>query len=50
MKNFLKQLFCKHKFVRFYQSIGNNILHEKIWYYDDWQVDKCNKCGKQKNI
>lgn len=34
----------------FYQSIGNQFLHKNIWYYDDWKVNKCDKCGKEKIV
>ena len=50
MKKFFKQLFCKHKFVRFYQSCGSKILHDQIWYYDDFLTDECSKCGKLKEV
>jgi len=50
MKLFFKQLFCKHSFIRYYQSIGNRFLHLNIWYYDDYQIDKCSKCGKEKPV
>jgi hypothetical protein len=50
MKKIIKQLFCKHNFIRYYQSIGNQFLHKNIWYYDDWEIDRCSKCGKEKSV
>lgn len=50
MKKFLKQLFCKHEFNRYWMSDGNMFYHESQWYYDDWQVDYCAKCNKEKSV
>lgn len=50
MIKFIKQLFCKHVFVRYWQTSGNAFYHKTQWYYDDWQVDYCSKCGKGKTV
>lgn len=50
MKKIIKQLFCKHIFTRYWQTAGNLFYHTKQWYYDDWEVDYCKKCGKEKSV
>ena len=51
MKKFIKQFFCKHNWERFYVSLfKDDNLHIDIWYYDDYQIDKCNKCDKRKSV
>lgn len=46
----IKKLFCKHDFVRYWQTDGNMFFHTSKWYEDDFQVDCCNKCGKEKKF
>ena len=50
MKKFIKRMLCKHFFTRYWQSAGSGSLHTNQWYYDDWEVDICEKCGKQKSV
>ena len=50
MKKFIKQLFCKHAFKRYWQSCGDSFFHASQWYYDDWEVDYCEKCKKEKSV
>lgn len=50
MNIFFKKLFCKHDYKVYYKTLGNQFLHEDIWYYDDYQIKKCIKCGKEKEL
>jgi hypothetical protein len=47
MFQFFKRLFCKHNYKWYYKTIGNDILHENRWYYDDYEVGVCTKCKDQ---
>lgn len=48
MIKFIKQFFCKHIFNTYWESAGVKFFHVDQWYYDDWQVKSCEKCGKEK--